>query len=329
MNAADERAIVLRERLRDAGLLNADVAARLEVPWRHHRIVAYLVFFVLTALGAGAFYWFCDVLDFQYPGVITAVVAIAIAEALIHGARWFHTGVEAALWLCGLFAAITDLPSSGEPEALLVIAGVCAVAGLRVRNPLFGAVAAAVVAHYFERRFDLGVVAALVIAAAAMFALLRRWRRPTTEWLLIAIVLLLPVTGWVDADEMWRSTTIALYATLAVLAFAMAIARRHHAFFFAAMIATAIASTELGKVLHTIPLEARLAFGGATLLAASFAIHRLLRNRTEGIVVTPRRESEALAILATLATQPAHDAPAETQKSGGGEFGGAGASGSY
>ena len=331
MNAAEERAVFLRERLRGEGLLTAEVAARLEVPWRYHRLLGYCVFFFLTAVGVGAFYGLCHAFEASYPGVITAVFAIVLAEYLIGGRRWFHTGVEAALWFGALFAAIRDLPSSGQPEAILVVAAVFAVAGARVRNPLFGAMAAVCVAYYFEERFDLGVVAAIAIAILAMLALLRTWRRPTTEWLFIATALVLPIAGWFMADEIWRTMTIILYTGFAVLALALGITRRHHAFLFAAMIGASIASIDIGRTLTFFPLEARLALGGATILAATFLLSRLLRDKTEGFVTTPRRNpADSLTLLATLATQPATEAPPDSDTlGGGGQFGGAGASGNY
>lgn len=331
MNAADERAVFLRERLRGEGLLTAEVAARLEVPWRYHRLVAYCVFFLLTAAGVGAFYGLCHAFDATYPGVITAVFAIVLAEYLIGARRWFHTGVEAALWLGALFAAVNDLPSSGEPEAILVLAAVFAVAGARVRNPLFGAAATVCVAYYFEERFDLGVVAAIAIAILAMLALLRTWRRPTTEWLFIATALVLPIAGWFMADEIWRTVTIILYTGFAVVAFTLGLTRRHHAYFFAAMIGASIAAIDIGRTVTFLRLEARLALGGAALLAATFALSRLLRDKTEGFVTTPRRNpADSLTLLGTVATQPAADAsPDSDTLGGGGQFGGAGASGNY
>lgn len=326
MKASEERTLALRARLQGHA-----VAKQLNVPWRTHSLVAQLVFFILTCVGVSAFSGLCHALSVPWKGVVTGIAAIALAEYLIRARRWFFTGVEAALWISGLIAAITDLPSSGEPEALLVIAAAFAVSGARVRNPLFGTIAAALLAHYAEARFDFGVVAALVIATLALIALVRTWQRPTTEWLFILIALVLPIAGWFNADEVWRNVTIILYTMFAVIAFTLGIARRHHAFFFAAMIATSIAAIDLARTIDiAVPVEAKLALAGTLVLAITFAISRALRDRKQGLVTTPRRESdETLLILTALTPHTTSEAPADSMEPGEGQFGGAGASGSY
>ena len=334
MNAQHERNLFLRARLRSEGLLTDSIAAQLEMPWRANGLLAQAAFFVLTCIGLGAFYGLLHVLDMGGEGIVAGVAAIALAEYLIGARRWFFTGVEAALWLGGLFALISELPSSGKPEAMLVLAAACAVAGARVRNPLFGALAAVFVVQYFERRFDLGVLCALVIALVACIALLRTWRRPTTEALWIALALVMPIAGRFTADSNWRDTTIILYAIFGIIALALALVRRHHAYFLAAMISLAIAGGDLAEKL-TAPEEAKLAVAGALLLLIAFAISRTLRGRTHGLVLAPIQLTpldDAVEAGATLALQPTASAPpaAEPQPAGGGGgFGGAGASGDY
>jgi hypothetical protein len=213
MNVEHERHHVLRERLEREKLLTPAIAARLEQPWRTNGLLVQAIFFVLTCIALGAFYMLTD-----RSGFLTGVLAIAAAEYLIGRLRWSFTGVEAGLWLGGLFALISELPDSNRPEALLVFAAACAVAGARVRNPLFGAAAAGLVVTYLEERADLGVVAALVISALALLALTRTWRRPTTEWLFIATALIVPFVGYDHADREWRDVTIILYAAFAAFA---------------------------------------------------------------------------------------------------------------
>lgn len=334
MNAQHERNFFLRGRLKGEHLLRDDVAAQLEVPGRTSGLLAQIAFFVLTCVALGAFYGLTHICEIKFYGLVTGVVAIVLAEYLIGAKRWFFTGVEAALWLGGLLALISELPHSGKPEALLVVAAVGAIAGLRVRNPLFGAAAAIFVMVYFEERFNLGVVYALSIAFAACLALLRTWRRPTTEALWIALALVMPIVGRFTADPVWRDTTISLYLILGAVALLLGIAKRHHALFLTAMIAFAIAGRDLSEKV-TVPLEAKLALDGALLLALSFAISRLLRDRTRGFVLTPIQLTpldDALQTAATLVFQPTSSAPPEpppAPSGGGGSFGGAGASGDY
>jgi hypothetical protein len=333
MNVQHERNLHLRARLKGEKLLTDAVTAQLEVPWRTNGILAQIVFFLLTCLALGAFYGLMHMFEWPH-GIITGAVAIILAEYLIGARRWMHTGIEDALWIGGVIALISELPSSGSPEAMLVIAAAIGAAGFRVRNPLFGAAAAIFVMWYAERRFDLGVVVALSLALIACIALLRTWRRATTEWLWIALALAMPVAGRFTASVPWRTTTIALYAIYAIIAMLLAVRWRHHALFLTGMIAGAIAATDLAEQI-TRPAEAKFGLAGTLLLLIAFALTRTLRGRTLGFVLTPTQLTpfdETLQTAATLTLQPTYNAPpaAEPQvAAGGGGFGGAGASGDY
>lgn len=327
MNVEHERHHFLRERLEGEKLLTPAVAARLEQPWRTNGLLVQAIFFVLTCIALWAFYMLTD-----ESGFLTGILAIVAAEYLIRRLRWFFTGVEAGLWLGGLFALISELPDSNRPEALLVFAAACMVAGARVRHPLFGAAAAGLVASYLEERADLGVVAALVISALALLALTRTWRRPTTEWLFIAIALIVPFVGYDHVDREWRDVTIILYAAFAAFALFLGIRIRHHACLLAALAGLGIAGTELADKLDILPLETRFFAAGAILLGGAFAVSRALRDRTSGFVLTPAKLTpmdEELQLAATFALKPETpevEAPGTTE---GGSFGGAGASGEY
>lgn len=331
MTVAEERARLLRDRLEVEGL--RDRAETIRVDWRSYGVVLRVVLFVLACIGLAAFYFFLDLMQMLRPGIVTGAAAIALAELLIHRLRWLGTGIEEALWIGGMFALVSELPRSGEPESLLVLATAAAIAGLRVRNPLFGALAAAFVVQYFELRFDRGVVVALTIATVAVLALLRTWSRPSTEWLWIALAVAMPVVGRFEADPTWRDVTIILYGGYAALMLTLAVRKRHHAFFAGGGIALAIAATDFAQKIEA-PLEAKLAAAGATLLAASWFISRALRERSRGFVLTPVKlttDDDALDIATTLVSSGAasseHAEP--TEKPGGGRFGGAGATGDY
>ena len=331
MNVEHERNHAVRTLLHGEKLLRPELAAQLEQPWRTNGVIVQALFFILTCIGLGAFYGFLSLLGIGYPGMVVAVAAIALAEYLIGTARWFRTGVEAALWIGGLLAAISELPRSGTPESILVIGAAFAIAGARVRQPLFGAAAASCVVYYFEERFDLGVVAALLMATAALLALLRTWRRPTNEWLFIAIALALPFQGAMFAGPEWRTTTILLYAVFAAIAFALAVTRRHHAFFLAAMIGAGVAATELALQIDVAP-GAEFFLAGALLLGIAFAVSRALRDHTTGFVLTPAKLTpfdDELELAATFALKPDTPVTAAPSQPAGGSFGGAGASGDY
>jgi hypothetical protein len=309
----------------ERALMLPEIAAA-TVPHRTHGILLRVTLFVLTIIGVLALNFFLDQVDLPRQGIAAGIIAIALAELLIRKWRWWWTGVEEALWIGGVYSLISELPSSGQPEAMLVLAGGAAVAGARVRNPLFGALAAGFVVTYFEKRFDLGVLAALVIGLAAAFALLRTWRRPSNEFLYIVIAVALPVVGYTQADAEWRQATIALYFAHGAATLFLAIRHRHHALFLAGAVGVAVASVELARTID-LPLEAKLAIGGALLLGGSWLTSRALRDRTTGIVATPAKLTpfdDELEIAATVALPRADF---DQKPESGGQFGGAGATG--
>lgn len=340
MNALDERRVVLAERAEDwrkEGLIGvkAEKAAEaaLATGWKNNRFLVRLVFFFLASLVLGAFYGFWNVVDFPLPGLMTAAVGIALAEYLIGAHRWFWTGVEEALWLGGGIAAISELPRTGTPESMLVLGAVFAAAGARLRNPLFGTIAAICVMVWAEQRFDAGALVAMAIATAAMFALLREWARPSTEWLLFVLAVGMPIAALFVIDDEWVTFSRILFGIVGVVALTLGRHRPHHAFFLAALIGLGFLAQEAIDALPFVD-EGKIAIGGALLLAIAFAVSRALRDRTRGLVLTPSRITpfdESVQIVATLATAPEHhDAPPPAGPSaGGGQFGGAGASGDY
>lgn len=320
MNVRDERALWMRWRL----------GVPAEVPWRTFGPLMQLVLFVLTALAVASLGFLLDeALALPHAGVIAGLAALAVAESLIRLRRWFFTGVEAALWGAGLFGIVIDDGSRSSPYGLLAFAVAAAIAGRRVRSPILGAISAAFVVAWFETH-DLGVLAALVIGLAAMIALLRTWRRPSTEFLWIALVIVMPAAGRFAADPIWIRTTIFLYAIYAVVAFALALGKRHHAYFCAGGVALGIASVDFARTYHLLlPLEAKLALGGAILLGGSWLVSRALRERTTGFVTRPESLTGLDDFVELAATAGIPQASFEPAREGGGQFGGAGATGKY
>lgn len=309
MTVAEERAYALKMRHPELGI---------ESPG--YGLIAQAVFFVLTAVGIGAFYAMTDA------KLVTAVLCIAVAEYLILGRNWFYTGVEAALWIGGLLSALSMLPNTGAPEANLLIALCFAIAAARVRQPLFGGAAAFFVAQYLERRFDLGTLAALAIAGAALVALYRVWKRPSNEWLFIVLLVGMPLAGWSFADRQWLWITFALYSLFSAVCFASALVKRHHAMFAGAASAAIVAGVKAHDIFHP-PEELSLAVAGSLLLLASLAVSRALRGRTRGFVLVPSKPAEieeGLQILGTIASAPSAGNPPEQRPQDGGGFGGAG-----
>ncbi len=305
-----------------------------KTPWRRLSIAMQVVLFVLTMIGITAFYELSEL--FHLPrGWMTLIAALATAEMMIRRARFWRTGVEAALWLGGLFAFIFSLPNSGKPEAILVFATAAAIAGLRVRNALFGTLAMVLLCVYLAARdwrwaaFGL----AMVITAIAATALTRMIRRPSTEALWEVAVMVMPVAGYACAKGDFASNAgiIAMYAILAIFFLALAMRFRLRVLLLATVVSTAITVVE-ARDLIPLSVEWELIVVGVLILALATAIIRLLRGRERGFVLDERKREEEdllqIAAMLPLGT-PAAPQPAGQTPTGGGEFGGAGASGTF
>ncbi len=322
MTADHERARTLRAR--KWPIDRAIVDAAFPQPWHGYGLLARIVFFVLTCAGIAAF------IGLTGAELVAALLCLVLAEFLIGARRWFHTGVEEALWIGGLFAALQSLPNSNAPEANLLLAAAAGLAGLRVRNPLFGALAAFFVTAYLETVADLGTLAALIIGLAAVFALYRTWKRPSTEALFVALAVIMPVAGAIHADSRWAIVTIALNLAFAAVALVSAIAKRHHWMFAAAAVSTVVA---VGIAHDRFQWREELTLGvaGAALLLASWLTAVALRNRMRGFVLTPAKLTEFDDDLQSIGTfaaaAPSAGNPPEARPREGGGFGGAGATG--
>ena len=349
MRPDEERARTLRTRVpswREEGLIDRDheraAVERLATPpWRSNGLLASIVFFVLTGIGVAAMAAFFH--EIHISEAVAGVLALALAELLIRGRHWWGTGVESALWLGGLFACIFALPGEGKPEALLLFALASIIAGVRVRNLLFGALAAVFILVYFATKhwemtaFGAGVAISLV----ALAALWRVWRRPSNEWLWIALLLTMPLTAYLTGFDQDgyparhpSTLAIAVYFALTIAFLLAGLRLRHHAPFVASAICAVILANETHD-LFDYPAEAKLALAGAVLLGAAWAVSRALRARTTGFVLTPTATiagtDNLLEIGATLLTAPQTSAPpaADNRPQGDGGFGGAGATGDY
>lgn len=298
------------------------------VAWRRATILTQFVLFILTAIAIAALAWLLA-------GWIAAIVSIVIAELLMARLRFWRTGVESALWIGGLFAFIVSLPSSGKPEAILAFVAASAIAGWRMRNGLFGTLAAVLVAVYMIVKEWPWLAAgfALAVCIAALVAEIRLWQRPSTEFLWEALLIVMPVVAYVPirGDVHGEIGVAALFASVAVIFLVVGIHFRLRIVLLAFAVTTAIATIEIRD---WIPLsdEAVLIVGGAIVLGVAGIVMRMLRGRERGFVLAgePHELDEAVQIAATLplaapTATPARPAPAP----GGGEFGGAGASGQF
>ena len=283
-------------------------------------IVSQVVFFVLTVLAVAALYWYCEVVHLP-KGWIVLVSSIALAEILIRRFGYWRTGVEAGLWVAGLCGFIFSLPSSGKPEAILVFVAAFAIVAARLRHPVAGVAAIVLTLVYLDAK-DLEPYALLAGLAASVIASFFARR---LFFALTAIVA--PVAGYV----IHKDFAVLIFAT-ALIDLAIGIRIRERAPLIAGALCAAIGFYEI-RNLFPLVTEAKLILGGVALLATSTALMRLLRDRKTGIVVTPTKPHElqdAVQIGAMLRMATPDAGPAEPRPvGGGGEFGGAGASGQY
>jgi hypothetical protein len=306
--------------------------------WRQMSAIVQIVFFVLTILAISAFYGFCRLLNLP-AGWIVLVGSIAIAELLIRRAHFWRTGVESALWIGGLYAFIFSLPSSGKPEAILVLAAAAALAGWRVRNALFGGLAMAMVVTYLvERQWFWNALAfAIVVTLIALVALTREWKRPSTEMLWQVLEIVMPVAGYVAIVTRLKSwisdyRIFAIFFALAALFLIVGIRFRLRVPLMAAIVSLAIAIVEAHDYMP-VSVEAELIVIGAITLSVAAAIMRALRDKQHGFVIGVAKKSDLQDVLSVAPTLLSvhggapHDAPQPV--GGGGEFGGAGASGNF
>jgi hypothetical protein len=304
--------------------------------WRRMPLAAEIALFILTLIAVVALFWFCDLLKLP-KGWVTLLLAIAAAELLIRRFRFWRTGIESALWIGGLAAFIFSLPSSGRPEAILVFAAAFAISGWRLRNPLFGTVAVALVVGYLaakQWRFQ-SIFAATVIGIAAAAASTVVWRRRSTEALFAWVAVVVPLAGYWSYDRLrvhseWPA--VVLFAAAAAIDLGLGLRYRVRAPLIAGAVCAAIAAFEARDFVR-LAAESKLIIAGVVMLMIATAVMRALRGRTTGIIAAPmkRREIEDAVQIAALLAMGGQAAAANqpTLHTGGGEFGGAGASGKY
>jgi MFS family permease len=299
-----------------------------ETPWKHYGMLLRIVFTVLAAIAVSAFFGFFSLLMMP-KGLLSAAAAIGTAEWLIRKHHFFRTGIESGLWICGTFAFIFGLPSSGKVEAILVFAAAAALSGWRMRNTFFGVVATILVIAYVAAKWNHQPLPALIVASAiaiaSAFAVRRIWQRSSTQHLFAGLVLTMPVTGYVATlfQSLFRTSaptniTIALVLiATAIVLFACGVMWRDRVLFVSAALSTACAAIEL-RDLFDYPTEVKLIAAGVLVAAIAVVLSRALRNATRGFVVTPVRAGaydEAMQIGGIISVAP-HGTPPSHQHTG-------------
>jgi hypothetical protein len=298
--------------------------------WRYNKMMLRAVYSVLATIAVLAMFGFLAIVIHPARGLLTAAIAMGVSENLIRKHRFFGTGLESSLWICGLFAFICGLPSQGKVEAILVFAVAAALSGWRMRSATFGVLAAILVVVYIAAKWDhnlvLTMTSASVIAVAAALAMLRIGQRPSTERLFAGLVLAMPVAGYLTTIGLRIFHTgfptdvpVALVlAATALLLLIAGIVRRDRAILVSAVLSIALAIVEVRDLIE-YPGEVKLIGAGILVIAIAAALARALRNATRGFVVTPVRSTayeEAMQIGGIISVAPHGSAPASHPHSG-------------
>jgi hypothetical protein len=324
-----------------------------ERPWIRSRLFTRIAFFILTLMGVSAFFGLISLVADYHAGFwMLAIVAGVAGELLIHGKRMFGAGPEEALWItCTLavLASVLDGLRSLDVVTICILAALAFfVAGLRVLNPIFTTCAWIALLPMIIDKQSKEVAAAycIVVAVAALAVYLVELRRPSLnamlEWLFCVMpaiaYLCVTLNSWLAPYSAFRPGIAALFLLL-VAAFVYAgLRRRLHAPLFAAMPCVVIVAYEC-RHLTGLSLEMRLILWGALLFVVAFVAERLLHGRASGITsdaVETGGNADLLGLAGAAAAglqvhQPGPASPAAepSPQGGGGEFGGAGASGDY
>jgi len=350
--AEEERADAMRDAARGwarEGFITAEDRQSIDnlfaSSWRSSSRLAAVVFFFLTLLAmGGVFGLFALGGSAAGAGFVTGLGFLAAAELLIRVQRLAGYGIESALWIGGLFALLATLPHTGDPEALLICAAACALAGWRVRNAYFGTIAIALVIIYLAVKLERPQLfwqstasdVAVVVTCLAGAALLRRWQRPSTERLFAVTVVVMPALAyvlgtWYTSDDIVVTAEFALLAAVSAI---VGLATRQRPLLLSAAVSTIVVGITV-EIQNWSEWE--LMTAGALFVAVAVVVSRLLRTKTTGITATKAVATPydtAMLVGGTLvATSQTASADAATSapapQTGGGEFGGAGASGSF
>jgi hypothetical protein len=318
------------------------LAHRLSLPspnWRVSRSWTRIAFFILACMATSTFFGLLALLHLP-KGWIAAIVAVGFAEHLVRNKRFLRTGIEEGFYIAGLCAFIFGLPSEGKPEAALVFMAAFLIAGFRVANGLFVAVAAAlaiVYAGWKAESVEAAAAAATVIFAIAALLHAREIARPFLDSaaaiLTASLAPLALILWWVEVWEKVPLWQLALAAIACVAMAAIALVRRDRALLLGGIGVFAIAALEVSNRL-TAPWEWKLLAAGITSLVAALVLNRMLRNRERGITSDKLIDIEHAGVIemagAAIVTPAAiPERKDDGLQTGGGSFGGAGATGDY
>jgi hypothetical protein len=267
---------------------------RRDLPWIAQRagswiapsLIARCAFFVLGAVAGSLTAAVFEILHGALS--VAGLMMLIAAEVLIQRKLLFHAGIEEALWTGGLLAVVLDLmegPGGSGVSAAIFIALSFAIAGMRLLNPLFTALAAVAVSvaidlaggHRLVGDPSTAIAPGVFCYAAGTLALLAggmQIRRPSHDQMLSWLVVSMPLCGffWLAA-AVQPAPGVRVFAALASVAMGIAalmlgLRRRAHAPLLSFLVCGGCLAYEL-RDLTALPLKLKLIVGGS-----AFCAHR-------------------------------------------------------
>ena len=179
------------------------------------------------------------------------------------------------------------------------------------------------------------LITSITVMIFALSGLSREQDRPSVQRLMEVLLIAAPIMPAIWKSGMNIAIFAAIYILLTFAFFSSAMVMRQHAPAIGAAVSAVVAFIAVQKLID-VQLEWQLMTAGALLLIASGAISRRLRGNTRGLVTTPSTVTpfdEELQLAATVALAPKIE-PSSTSHEpergeGGGDFGGAGATGKF
>jgi hypothetical protein len=320
--------------------------------WRTANLLSRFAFFVLGVIATGMIAIIIERLLGSSASLVPAgLAALFVAEWLIVGRRHFWSGIEEAFEVAGLTMLTYECwsnVSTSEHVGAYFVGAALAIAGLRLLNPLFTTLAVLSIVYALAMPPLATGLACYGVGLTALAAGTYYFRRPSHDLMLDALVLVMPLAGylWLASPHGLRVAVNYLHADLSAwvvpicsvafgaVALTTGLRRRTHAPLIAFILCVACAAFELRK-LTGLSLEARLIVWGCILLLVSMTLERYLRVPRRGITSRPLREDgDSVGILgmagsAVLTSQSAQTKAVPSFQGGGGRFGGGGATGEF
>jgi hypothetical protein len=340
-SVAEEQRIALAGRIggwERAGVISpAERAALVEwaaTPWRVYKLPLRIGLFALTWFAASSVAGLFFLALEEMGAIVIGVTAIALAEWLIRGKRFFRTGVEEGLWIIGVFMILFQLSLFGldDPEPVIAIAAVAILlAGVRLLNvpiALLG-VAVAVIWLGVATEAILPAAIALGVTGAVAAALhLRPIERPFWSGLTGWTAALAPPLVWAILLFDHKSAAVIWVAIATVAWLAAGIAFRSRALLAGGWLSLFALGYDLSERTRLLP-EAKLVIGGGLLFLAAVALEKWLRTPRRGFTSIPLDDESLEGALQLAGVAAIAPGPLPEGREGGGRFGGAGASGEY